>query len=369
MFASSSIIILNVLSAVTIVTVNKFLLTRWPFFLCLSFIHSLLTLLSSQVLILFQCVDTPVDVPAFLVAEVAGWGLASVTLSNVNLRANSIGVYQASKLSVLPLTNLFEYCIYGRTLSCYVNTSLVLIMTGVTFSLPVDIYESLFKSTDSYSFSSLLFAILSAVTSAIAVIRLGEVQKCSGVSSVDLLDAQQRYVIVYGAVLAGLFEDSQKAVYSLRVDPRNIALALMSGFLAVTINFTGFILIKKLSPLTFQVLNYLKILITLFLGVFIFNERFEARQIVGTFIALTSMASYTFFRQSAEEISFIYEMFVGTTRRIERYSTILLIIFMLLVGAYFTLNSLNTEYVFTVKSFPLVSQHFRTKANNTLVEQ
>ena len=282
---------LNLFSAVGLIVVNKVLLSMWPHTLLLSAVHSVFTLMSTRVLFYLKFYDAPI-LPAKVVAEVAFWGLLSITLMNLNLLFNPIGIYQASKLAILPVTALIEWFLLGKQFSRDTIVSIVFILVGIGLSLPDPVYVSLFSPSLKVSFNGCVYAILSTVVAATSVIKINSAQASNDTSSLGLLDSQQRYVLLFCFASAYIFEDNENSTLWSLNERKHIPLLFLSGLLAVLINTTGFLIIKRITPLSFQVLNHLKTLTTLTVGVFIFKESLSHRQIFGVLSAISGMVVY-----------------------------------------------------------------------------
>lgn len=73
------------------------------------------------------------------------------------------------------------------------------------------------------------------------------------------------------------------------------AFIVLSCSIAVSVNFSTFLVIGTTSPVTYQVLGHLKTCLILFIGYIILHEPFTVRNIVGILIAIFGMALYSYF--------------------------------------------------------------------------
>jgi solute carrier family 35 protein E3 len=105
----------NVLSSVAIVLVNKKVFAagfHFPF--SLSFFHFCFTMVFYRLLLvcgLFQLPSKPMSqLEKF---KVGAAGVASIGFMNVSLSLNSVGFYQVTKLTIVPVTLVINYVFFG----------------------------------------------------------------------------------------------------------------------------------------------------------------------------------------------------------------------------------------------------------------
>jgi drug/metabolite transporter (DMT)-like permease len=132
-------------------------------------------------------------------------------------------------------------------------------------------------------------AVLVAST---AVILIGATQKELSASPMALLYAQNPYVIVYSILAALTFEDASIATALAFSNWHTAGLIGATGILSVAVNASGFLTIKLLSPLTYQVTSHLKPVLTLLLGVAAFGESVSALQACGFTLSIAGIAAY-----------------------------------------------------------------------------
>ncbi|KAF5951379.1 hypothetical protein HYC85_009323 [Camellia sinensis] len=70
---------------------------------------------------------------------------------------------------------------------------------------------------------------------------------------------------------------------------------ILSCLIAVSVNFSTFLVIGKTSPVTYQVLGHLKTCLVLAFGYTLLHDPFTSRNIIGILIAILGMALYSYF--------------------------------------------------------------------------
>lgn len=288
----------NVAAAVGLVLLNKLLLRAWPFALALTASHAVFTQAATRAMRAAGLVESA-SLPALPVAQMALCGVLSVVLMNVSLSLNSVGVFQASKMLVIPATVLVERCWCGTTVRRDVALALLVIIAGVALSAPPAAFSSL--ANERPSPIGLLVALAAVFVAAFAVILIGATQKQLDASPLALLDAQQRYIIVYAVAMACSFEDAGAVTQAVLASPSVAALLCASSVVAVLLNTTGFSVLALLSPLSYQVVSQVKTVATLGLSVVVLGESLTARQVAGFALSICGVAAYSRAKMAAAE--------------------------------------------------------------------
>ncbi|RDX90100.1 UDP-xylose transporter 1, partial [Mucuna pruriens] len=73
------------------------------------------------------------------------------------------------------------------------------------------------------------------------------------------------------------------------------AFIILSCLIAVSVNFSTFLVIGKTSPVTYQVLGHLKTCLVLGFGYTLLHDPFTGRNIIGILIAIFGMGLYSYF--------------------------------------------------------------------------
>lgn len=292
-FITYVLVSLNITSAVSIIILNKVIFRSWAHTAALTLFHSVATKLTTSAMRACGIFEAK-TLPQLSVGKVALFGIMSVVLMNINLSLNPIGVYQASKILVLPATSALESIFYGVVQRNVIWASLGTITFGAFLSSPSDIFTS-FSSTSSVSFGGLSAAMVAVVVAAGTVILIGRTQRELDSSPLNLLDQQQFYVILYAMAMTGAYEGASpwnQSQLTLEV----LALIVGTSCMAAILNSSGFFVIKSLSPLTYQVTSHLKTIFTLTFGMLFFGEKMTFRQICGFVICVLGILAYSFLK-------------------------------------------------------------------------
>jgi drug/metabolite transporter (DMT)-like permease len=258
--------------------------------MALTAVHALCTLAGTHALLAAGVFESP-PLPLWPVVRIALCGVCSVVLMNLNLSLNTIGIYQASKILVVPATALLERMWYGKSQGWRVWATLVVVLLGVMLSAPPGVLESLQESQA--SFLGLATAAAAVLVAASAVILIGATQKQLTASPLALLHAQQPFVIVYAVAMACIFEDVPYAALAAASSWRTAGLIAATGAISIALNVSGFMAIQLLSPLTYQVTSHLKPILTIVLGVAVFGEAVSGLQAAGFALSIAGIAAYT----------------------------------------------------------------------------
>lgn len=70
---------------------------------------------------------------------------------------------------------------------------------------------------------------------------------------------------------------------------------ILSCLIAVSVNFSTFLVIGKTSPVTYQVLGHLKTCLVLGFGYTLLHDPFTYRNIIGILVAIFGMGLYSYF--------------------------------------------------------------------------
>ncbi|KAI7991048.1 UDP-xylose transporter 3 [Camellia lanceoleosa] len=226
---------LSVASSVSIVICNKALMSflGFPFATTLTSWHLMVTYCSLHVAQHFNFFESKaVDMNTVMLFGILNG--VSIGFLNLSLGFNSIGFYQMTKLAIIPFTVLLETIFLKKQFSQKIKFSLFLLLVGV------------------------------------------------GIASIT--DLQLNFV---GAILSLL------AIITTCVG--QIGFIILSCLIAVSVNFSTFLVIGKTSPVTYQVLGHLKTCLVLAFGYTLLHDPFTSRNIIGILIAILGMALYSYF--------------------------------------------------------------------------
>ncbi|KAJ4777463.1 Nucleotide/sugar transporter family protein [Rhynchospora pubera] len=280
---------LSVTSSVAIVICNKYLISSLGFLFAttLTSWHLLVTFLTlhvAQRLHFFE--PKPIDAQTNIL-----FGLLNGTcigLLNLCLGFNSVGFYQMTKLAIIPFTVLLETIFLNKRFSQSIKMSLMVLLLGVGIASVTDLQLNFLGS---------IIAALALVTTCVSQILTNTIQKKLKVSSTQLLYQSSPY---QSAILfvTGPFVDkmlTHRSVFAFNYNVQVLVFITLSCLIAVSVNFSTFLVIGTTSPVTYQVLGHLKTCLILSFGFVLLKDPFTARNILGILIAIFGMGLYSYF--------------------------------------------------------------------------
>ncbi|GAQ81566.1 Glucose-6-phosphate/phosphate and phosphoenolpyruvate/phosphate antiporter [Klebsormidium nitens] len=210
----------------------------------------------------------------------------SIVGMNVSLMLNSVGFYQISKLSMIPVSCVFEYLIHGKTFSAEVKASIAVVLLGVGVVTVTDL---------NVNFAGLLTAVIAVVSTSLQQIFIGSLQKKHGVTSFELLGKVAPIQAVTLTVM-GPFVDyflTSRRVIDYPFSVPALMFIGLSCVLAVFCNISQFMCIGRFSAVTFQVVGHIKTVLILFLGWAVFHQAMSLKNVGGIVLAIAGMLGYS----------------------------------------------------------------------------
>ncbi|XP_056865055.1 UDP-xylose transporter 1 isoform X1 [Raphanus sativus] len=297
---------LSVASSVSIVICNKALMTNlgFPFATTLTSWHLMVTYCTLHVAYKLNFFENkPIDTKTVVLFGLLN-GI-SIGLLNLSLGFNSIGFYQMTKLAIIPFTVLLETLFLNKKFSRKIKFSLFLLLVGVGIASITDLQ---------LNFVGSVLSLLAIATTCVGQILTNTIQKRLNVTSTQLLyqSAPFQAAILF---VSGPFVDkylTRLNVFSFHYSPIVVGFITLSCLIAVSVNFSTFLVIGKTSPVTYQVLGHLKTCLVLAFGYTLLHDPFTPRNIAGILIAVLGMLLYSYFcsvasksKQSSSESAFI----------------------------------------------------------------
>ncbi|CAF1863429.1 hypothetical protein Bca4012_033388 [Brassica carinata] len=297
---------LSVASSVSIVICNKALMTNlgFPFATTLTSWHLMVTYCTLHVAYKLNFFENkPIDTKTVVLFGLLN-GI-SIGLLNLSLGFNSIGFYQMTKLAIIPFTVLLETLFLNKKFSRKIKFSLFLLLVGVGIASITDLQ---------LNFVGSVLSLLAIATTCVGQILTNTIQKRLNVTSTQLLyqSAPFQAAILF---VSGPFVDkylTRLNVFSFHYSPIVVGFITLSCLIAVSVNFSTFLVIGKTSPVTYQVLGHLKTCLVLAFGYTLLHDPFTPRNIAGILIAVLGMLLYSYFcsvasksKQGSSESSFI----------------------------------------------------------------
>ncbi|CAO2039745.1 unnamed protein product [Urochloa humidicola] len=280
---------LSVASSVAIVICNKALMSTlgFPFATTLTSWHLMVTFCTLHVAQRLRFFEAK----AIDGQTVVLFGLlngTSIGLLNLSLGFNSIGFYQMTKLAIIPFTVLLETIFLKKRFSETIKFSLLVLLLGVGIASVTDL---------KLNFLGSILSGLAIATTCVGQILTNTIQRKLKVSSTQLLYQSAPY---QAAILfaTGPFVDqllTDRSVFAHKYTFPVVGFIVLSCLIAVSVNFSTFLVIGTTSPVTYQVLGHLKTCLVLSFGYTLLHDPFTARNILGILVAIFGMALYSYF--------------------------------------------------------------------------
>ncbi|KAL6903699.1 hypothetical protein ACP4OV_004512 [Aristida adscensionis] len=299
---------LSVASSVAIVICNKALISTlgFPFATTLTSWHLMVTFCTLHVAQRLHFFE-PKAIDGQTVILFGLLNGTSIGLLNLSLGFNSIGFYQMTKLAIIPFTVLLETIFLKKRFSESIKLSLLVLLLGVGIASVTDLKLNLLGSILSgLAIATTCVGQICAISMIIRKhIRNPSNQKLSfqnfekklKVSSTQLLYQSAPY---QAAILfaTGPFVDqllTNRSVFAHKYSAPVVGFIILSCLIAVSVNFSTFLVIGTTSPVTYQVLGHLKTCLVLSFGYTLLHDPFTLRNILGILIAIFGMALYSYF--------------------------------------------------------------------------
>ncbi|VVA90433.1 unnamed protein product [Arabis nemorensis] len=193
-----------------------------------------------------------------------------------------------TKLAIIPFTVLLETLFLNKKFSRKIKFSLFLLLVGVGIASITDLQ---------LNFVGSVLSLLAIATTCVGQILTNTIQKRLNVTSTQLLyqSAPFQAAILF---VSGPFVDkylTRLNVFSFHYSPIVLGFITLSCLIAVSVNFSTFLVIGKTSPVTYQVLGHLKTCLVLAFGYTLLHDPFTPRNIAGILIAVLGMLLYSYF--------------------------------------------------------------------------
>lgn len=286
MLADPFLLILNVLSTVSIVFVNKSIFQTLPFAMLLTLCHQAVS--GAIVILVNHDRQGKKSIPWQATWWWAFLCVSGIYIQNLSLRMNTVTLYQIAKLMTIPVQCLYQYLVRSKVYTLYVYGSLAVLTVGVGLSTSAELNVRV----------TLVGVIIAAAGVALVVLEQGESSRLLekyeiGAQNFLCASALPRIVLSAMAVLA---VERDALVLALEISWQHLCYVFMSCLLATSIHFTSAYTIYTFGPVTQAVLGHLKTLTILMGGLCLQSAPLDvslAKNILTGFcIALTGAIKY-----------------------------------------------------------------------------
>lgn len=277
-------LVVNVVSSVLTIVLNKAAALNEPFKFgtLLTVFHFIFAHVVLRILAyygVFKVVEIPNNVKFPLVSAYAGY----VFFNNISLLTNSVSFYQITKLLVTPLVLVIQSRFYNMHVSRKVKLSLLPLLVGSSVYITTDVHTSL---------QGAVFALLATVSNALYTVWGGTMQRNTHANGMQILFHQSMWsaLILLPAVL---FFDDFSQIRTLGFSAKTLWIGFTTGPCALLLNLSFFVFVGKTSPLTANVLGYLKTMLVLLAGCAYFGDRLDGASVFGISCTMLGLLLYT----------------------------------------------------------------------------
>ncbi|PKI54712.1 UDP-rhamnose/UDP-galactose transporter 1-like [Punica granatum] len=210
----------------------------------------------------------------------------SITGMNLSLMLNSVGFYQISKLSMIPVVCVMEWILHNKHYVREVKIAVVVVVIGVGVCTVTDVKVNA---------KGFICACVAVFSTSLQQISIGSLQKKYSIGSFELL-SKTAPIQAISLLVLGPFVDyylNGKAITNYKMSSGALFFILLSCSLAVFCNMSQYLCIGRFSAVSFQVLGHMKTVCVLILGWLLFDSELTFKNIMGMFIAVLGMVVYS----------------------------------------------------------------------------
>lgn len=226
-------------------------------------------------------------------------GVLSIVAMNLNIKLNSVGFYQLSKLCTIPFMVLYKLVFQGQRTPFNILCSIVVLMVGLCLFTVNDVQFNLIGS---------IVALVAVISTVLYQTQTQSYQKQYQISGTQLNHNIGIPQISIGLVASFLLETHGKnSIYNHDFKRKEVILIICTGFLAILGNIIAFNLIGKAGPITYQVVGHVKTIMIFVFGLIFFppsqseTKEQKIKKIVGLCIAMCGVILYTVFEMTNKD--------------------------------------------------------------------
>jgi solute carrier family 35, member E3 len=285
----------NLVLALVLVYCNKTLFVeyKWTFPTFLTAFHFAATFVAVRLTLWMQGVQ---ETYPLTIGERLSYGCSlamAIVFSNLSLMWNSVGFYQLTKLMATPTVAALEYFVLKKPVSLLTAASLVLVIIGI---------GSTVQQTVSASTMGVFSAVMGIATASYTQIYASFLLQQEWIikrTPMQIMSESFPFAFLTILVLVPFMDDvtSETGLLYYEWTPGAIAFVLCSSAAAFLSHVTATMMLGAFSALTFQALGHAKTVLILFIGIFIFGDLLTVRLLVGSVLALSGLALYSYSKQ------------------------------------------------------------------------
>ncbi|MCO5611564.1 hypothetical protein L7F22_065817 [Adiantum nelumboides] len=281
---------MNVISSVGIIMANKQVMSAqgydFRFATTLTGFHFLVTALVGYISTLSRSNSSLKTVPLWDLFWFSLVANSSIVCMNLSLMLNSVGFYQISKLSMIPVVCVLEWLLHNKSYTKEVKAAVIVVVMGVGVCTVTDVHINL---------KGFICSVLAVLSTSLQQIYIGSFQKKFSIGSFELL-SKTAPIQAASLLLFGPFCDymlNGRNILDYHFSFGSIFFISLSCTLAVFCNMSQYICIGRFSAVSFQVLGHMKTVCVLLLGWILFDSALTFKNILGMLIAVLGMVLYS----------------------------------------------------------------------------
>ncbi|KAI9030520.1 triose-phosphate transporter family-domain-containing protein [Hyaloraphidium curvatum] len=277
-------VLLNIVTSVLIVTVNKWVFTtdKFNFGTTLTVLHFLVTTVGLEILARVGFFEKKqLSIPGVLPLAICFSGF--VVLTNLSLQLNSVGFYQCAKVLTTPTIVFIQRVFYGVQMTSRIKISIAIILVGVTIATVTDV---------ELNFWGTIVAFAGVVVTSLYQIFVGTKQKELQCDALQLL-YYQAPISAATLIFAVPFFDDMEALRNYEWNAQAIQDIVLSALLAFGVNISIYGIIGRTSPVTYNVVGHFKTACVLVVGFVVFKYPVLWKNILGIVLTVAGVIDYT----------------------------------------------------------------------------
>jgi len=274
----------NLVSSCAVVLVNKWLVAQHRFDHIIFLTALQMSFTAAGVRVMLKAgVFAPKACARQEVVRVAGASLVAMAFMNLNLKQNSVGFFQMTKLACIPCMLMAQY-LSGDGFPDAATLATIVPLVGGLYVAEVH----------DHTVTPLgwLYASIAVVATVLAQRANASAQHRLRIDSNQLL-CHTSPLIALGLFAASPLCDDVAHLAALDWTPNLVSDIAWSCALALAANVSNYYVLGRTSPLTYQVLGHVKTTCTIGFSVVVFGLKTNAKNLLGIFVAMSGVVAYT----------------------------------------------------------------------------
>jgi solute carrier family 35 protein E3 len=292
----------SIVSSTSLIILNKYIMSTYDFRSAtfLTAYHFFLTFGLLEIMVRLGYVDRAENIPQSEKWSMGAFGVGAVVFMNYNLRLNSIGFYQLSKLSCIPFIVLYNFLFEKKPTPFLTLCSLAALLVGLALFTVNDVQLNLV---------GFIIAALGVVCVSVFQAKTGSKQKQFAVTGPTLQHATSLAQFVLALITAFCLETyGDRSVLTHPFCTGETVAIVISGFIAVSVNVCSFGLIGRTNAITYQVVGHMKTILIFVFGLIMFPPNAAEtpqqfiKKIAGLIISMTGVIAYSYLEIREREV-------------------------------------------------------------------